>query len=342
MKNLSIAILLFIGLQSNAQFENIFASEGDAQVFINNYTEPLFGGLLSATNSNWITSAKPIKPFKFELNIGASGALIPSSKETFKFNDSDYDYLRLESGPTDIPTVMGKESYSRLKIVIPLSNGVEYKVLDFDAPGGVAGKLPLNMVPAPNIQFSMGLPLGFEVNARYLPKIVGNNAYVQITGVGLKHSISQYFPAKKDENGKKKKRTFNLAIHANYQNISGGVASSGSDKSTDLQMNTISGRALASLDYKFLSLYSSVGYSVGYAKFNVKGTYNYSYEVQDMNGNFIRNESLTVVDPIQTDFNTDEVFFSVGAKIKLFVFQIYADYTQQTYPVANVGIGFMF
>lgn len=341
MKKYFLLLSLLSSIYGYSQLERIFASEGDAQKFVSNYTEPIFGALLSATNANWITSARPAKPFHFELNIGAAGAFIPESKQSFIFNNSDYEFLRLDSGPNELPTVVGKDSHSRLKIVIPINN-LERKVLDFDAPSGLAQKLPQGVVPAPNIQLSMGLPLGFEVSARYLPKIEKNGGFIQITGFGLKHSISQYFKGKDDDGKKKKKTVVNLAIQANYQMISTGYDFSGNNKSIALDMNTVSARAIGSIDYKLLTIYGSTGYSKGYAKFNVNGTFDYTYDVQDNNGNHIRYETVSVDDPVKTETNSDEMFFNLGVKLKLAFFQIYADYTLQQYPVANVGIGFRF
>ena len=341
MKKYILLITLLSSIYGYSQFEQIFASEGDAQIFVSKYTEPVFGALLSATNANWVTSARPAKPFHFELNIGVAGAFIPESKESFTFNNSDYDYLRLDSGPNELPTVVGGDSHSQLKIVIPINN-TEQKVMDFSAPSGLAQNLPQSAVPAPNIQLSMGLPLGFEVSARYLPKIESNGGYIQITGFGLKHSISQYFKGKDDKGEKKKKTVINLAVQANYQMISTGYSFSGSNKAATLDMNTISARAIGSIDYKLLTIYGSTGYSKGDVKFNVNGTFDYTYDVQDNNGSHIRYETVSVDDPIKTKASTDEMFFNAGVKLKLAFFQIYADYTLQQYPVANVGIGFRF
>jgi hypothetical protein len=294
-----------------------------------------------ASNAGWVTSAKPIKAFHFELNIGASGALIPTEAENFQFNPADYQYLQVESGPSLIPTVMGGPSSTIMKIEIPDNNGNEVKVLEFNAPDGIKNEIPVNAVPAPSIQASMGLPLGTEVNLRYAPKIVtSDGAFIQLLGIGLKHSLSQYFPAGKDENGKKNKRHFNLAAHASFQNIGAGYDDPNSDKAAHLNINTISLQGIASFDYKFLSLYSAVGYSKGFSSLDFLGTYSFTYDVQDNNGNHLRNENVSVIDPLQLKYDLNGMKAKFGFKLKLYFFRIFADYTIQEYPVATAGIGF--
>ncbi len=339
MKKFLLIMMLLASLSNYAQFEDIFASDSDASKFVTHYTDPLFRGLMYASNAAWVTSAKPIKAFHFELNIGASGAFVPTEYETFKFDPNDYQYLRVESGPDIIPTVMGGDSQTILKIVIPDNNNNEVKLLEFDAPGGVKDELPLNIVPAPTIQASMGLPLGTEVNVRYAPKLTSEDGgFFQLLGLGVKHSISQYFPKGKD----KEERKFNLAAHVSYQNISAGYDDPDSNKAVHFSVNTISLQGIASFDYKIISLYSAVGYTKGFSNMDVLGTYEYTYEIQDNNGNHIRNETVSVDDPLKLDFDLNGLKAKAGIKLKLVFFQIFVDYTLQEFPVATAGIGFKF
>lgn len=343
MKKYFVIFLITTFSVSYSQFEDIFASDSDAEKFVTSYTQPVFRGLMYATNSAWVTSAQPIKAFKFELNISASGAFVPQNFESFKFDPADYQYLRVESGPSEIPTIMGGESHTRLKIVIPDNTNNEVKLLEFNSPNGIKDKLPVNVVPAPAIQVSMGLPLGSEVNLRYAPKITDDNGgFFQLLGVGFKHSISQYFPVGKDKNGNKNQRHFNLAAHVAYQHISSGYDDPNSNKAVHLNISTISLQGIASFDYKLISLYGAVGYSKGFTTMDVLGTYNYTYDVQDNNGNHIRTENVSITDPLKLDYDINGIKAKAGLKLKLVFFQIFADYTLQEFPVATAGIGFKF
>ncbi len=343
MKNFFLVVFFAVFSFNYAQFDRIFASEGDANKFVTDYTRPVFKGLMYASNSAWITSAQPIKPFHIELDISASGAFVPPAYETFKFNNSDYDYLQIESGPDKLPTVMGGKSYTHLKIVIPDTANNENKVLELDAPGGIKDSLPVRAVPAPSIQLSVGLPLGSEVNLRFLPKIKDpNGGFINLIGIGVKHSITQYFPKPKDKNGKKEKRHFNVAVHAAYQHLAAGYNDPNSDKGVHLDLSTISLQGIASLDYKFISLYGALGFSKGFTSLKVLGSYSFPYEVVDNNGNFIRIDNVTVHDPLKLNYGLNGMKAKAGIKLKLFFLQIYADYTLQEFPVATAGIGFKF
>ncbi len=342
MKKILIIIILFATGMSSAQFEDIFSSDSDAYKYLKQYTQPAFKGLMYASAAGWNTSAKSLKPFKFSLDIGASGAMVPTTDESFSFNDSDYRYMKIESGSNEIPTVMGNEAHTTFKIEIPINSNTEKKVMEFDAIDGVGSNLPAKAVPAPNIQFSMGLPLGTEVTLRYLPKISSDGAYVSILGGGVKHSITQYFPRGKDENGKKKKRKFNLSALAAYQKISTGYDFSGNDKGISLKLQTLNLQANASMDYKFLTIYSSIGYIKGFTDLSVKGTYNYTYDVQTNSGTHIRYEDVQIVDPLDINYSIDGYNASLGLRLNLVFLRIFADYTIQEYPVAHAGFGIKF
>lgn len=333
MKKYFVILLIATFSKNYAQFQEIFAASNDAEKFVTNYMQPVFRGLMFATNSAWITSAKPIKTFHFELNINASGAFVPPNSENFKFNQTDYQYLRIDSGPDEIPTIAGGESQTRLKIVIPY-NSYEVKVLDFDSPDGIKNKLPLNLIPAPTLQFSMGLPMGSEVNLRYAPTITDNNdAFFQLIGLGLKHSISQYLPVGKQ---------FNLAAHVAYQHISAGYDEANSNKALHINISAISIQSIASFDSKLISLYGAIGYSKGFTTMEALGTYNYTFDIQDNAGNHIDTETITITDPVKFDYSIDGIKAKAGIKLKLVFFQIFADYTLQEFPVATAGIGFKF
>jgi len=347
-RNFFQLLLLLVSFSSFSQFNSVIAAKieetnDDANIFIQHFTRPGFEGLMGATNSNWTNSAKPLKAFKVELNISAAGAFIPKDQEKFIFDESEYKHIKIESGSNEIPTLMGNETNTRLKIVYEDDLHNQIKVLDFKAPDGIQANLnlPVNMVPAPNIQVSVGIPLGFEAGIRYLPKMVSEEGgYMQLLGLGIKHSISQYFGKKKNKDGKKVKRRFNMAIHASYQNITAGFDDPDSDKEVIMNIKAISGNFLASYDFKLLSLYSSVGYTQGNSGLDVLGTYEYEYKIQDSTtGTVIGSETFTLNDPIDLNFNLSEIKAKLGLKLNLLIFSLYADYSIQKYPVANVGLG---
>jgi hypothetical protein len=342
-KFIVLLILLFSSQISYSQFENLFAASGDANTYLSHYTEPIFNGFLYGTSSGWFTSAKPLKPFRFQLNIMAAGSIVPDEENYFTFNPAEYQYTTIASGSNVLPTVLGGDSSSVLHIDVPLGNN-EHMITDVDALSGIDLKneydLPFNVVPSPNIQLSMGLPFGTAISLRYLPKIENEGASINQIGVGVQHSISQYIPSNKDSKGKSK-RHLNLAVAAAFNHITIDY----DDDPTDQYyltsgINTISLEALASLDYRFVSFYGGIGFTQGDGNVDIKGDLDVSYDVYDDNGVYLRSENITITDPLKLRYNVSGMKTKIGVQLNLYILKIFADYTIQKYPTVNMGLGF--
>ena len=345
MKKLLLLAFFFLGLQMNyGQFENLFAASGDANTYLSHYTKPIVNGFLYSTSSGWFTSAKPLKPFHFQLNVSAAGAIVPDEENSFTFNPSEYQYTTISSGPNTLPTVLGGDASTVLHIDVPLGAN-EHLETDVDALSGVDLKneydLPFNMVPSPNIQLSMGLPFGTAVSLRFLPKLQNGGASINQLGIGVQHSISQYIPLKTNEDGKSSKRHLNLAIAAAFNHINIDYDNDTTDQYyLTSGLNTITLEALASLDYRFISFYGGVGFTQGNGNIDLKGQVDVSYDVYDNNGVYVRTDNKTIIDPLQLKYDISGMKTKMGVQLNLFVLKIFADYTIQKYPVLNVGLGF--
>ncbi len=344
MKRLFLLLSLIFIINSHAQFENMFTANGDANKYLSKYSAPVFNGFLYSTSSSWFRSAKALKPFHFKLDISAAGALIPDSETSFKFNASDYVYTTISSGSDIIPTILGGDTTTKLLFDVPVS-GNEHQTVELNALKGVDLKseydLPANVVPAPNIQIGMGLPLGTVVALRYVPNIKSNGASFQQLGIGVQHSLSQYIPVGKDEKGKKKKRHFNLAVAAAFNRLNLEYVPNSSNNYKFISgFNTIDFEGIASFDYKFISFYGGVGYVTGEGNLDMKGSFDITYAVKDNNGNLLRTETKTITDPLKLKYNIGGMKTKLGVQFNLFVLRIFADYSIQKYPVVNAGIGF--
>lgn len=342
MKKLILLISILSIFNVSAQFENMFTSNGDANKYLSHYTAPVFNGFLYATGSSWFTSAKPLKKFHFQLNIAAAGALVPDDETRFNFNPAEYEYMHIDSGSDILPTVLGGDANSVLLIDVPAGANTHH-VVKLDALSGVDLKsdfnIPVNVVPAPNIQLSMGLPLNSMVSVRYMPQLNSEGASIQLLGLGLMHSISQYFPQKKDENGKKEKRRLNLAFGAAFSSLSMEyVPENVTDYKFEASLNTYTLEGLASFDFKFLSLYGGFGYTGGNGNLDLKGSFDITYDVRDDNGVLIGTQTTPITDPLKLRYNIGGMKTKVGAQLNLYFFKIFADYTIQKYSVLNAGI----
>jgi len=341
-KRLFVTLFILLTINIKAQFYEVFsAAQQDAEKLVTEFTNPLFKGVMYATNAGWYNSAKTLKPYKFELKINTSAAFVPKKYETFFFDENSYNYLKLDYGPDELPTIMGGDATSHLIVALPGSNS-ETEIYEFDAPDGIKDALPLNIIPAPSLQLSMGFLLNSEVQLRYIPNLEKDGGYINLLGVGLKHNISQYFSKDKKNNNKKDEdKIFNLSVQVMYQNIGSGYDDSG-DKGIKLNINSFSYQAIASLDYKLLSFYSAVGYTNATTTLDVLGDYDYTYTVKDSNGNVIGTNTITITDPLSMDYNTNGMNATFGVKLNLMFLRFFADYTIQEFPVINAGIGVKF
>ncbi len=344
MKKLVLLISMLSLINVSAQFENMFTSNGDANKYLSHYTAPVFNGFLYATGSSWFTSAKPLKKFHFQLNIAAAGAIIPDKETRFTFNSSEYQYMSIKSGPDELPTVLGGDAQSVLLIKVPVGSNM-HQVAELNALNGVDLKadynLPFNVVPAPNIQVSMGLPLKSMVSLRYMPKLENNGASIQLLGLGVMHSISQYFPVKKDENGKKIVRHLNLAVGAAFNSLSMEyIPENTNDYKFLAGLNTFTIEGIASLDWKFFSLYGGMGYTLGKGNLDMKGSFDITYDIRDNNNILLGTQTETITDPLKLRYNIGGMKTKIGAQLNLVFLKIFADYSFQKYPVANLGIAF--
>ena len=231
----------------------LLLANDDASLLFQNYMSPVMDGMSYSLNNGWYHTAKTHKKFGFDITINANAAIVPNAKKTFQFNESDYQYLSLESGDSKIQTVMGSNNNSVIAVRIPEGNGGGFKVATIDMPDGVGGDLPLNAIPSPMIQASVGIPFDTDISIRYLPKIDTDDIDGNLIGFGIKHNLMQYF-------GPIDKLPLNVAIMGGYTTMSttynlanvDGLA--GSNQEATFKLNALTIQTIASLDFPFVTI----------------------------------------------------------------------------------------
>jgi len=338
-----LALLLFtLVLSYTAKSQNLdvlLLASDDASLLFQNYMAPVMNGMSYSLNDGWYTTAKTHKKLGFDITINANVAIVPQSARTFNFNPNDFQYLSLESGNSEIQTVMGGNNNSTIGVRIPEANN--YKVAEFNMPDGVGGDLPLNAVPSPMIQASVGIPFHTDLSVRFLPTVNTKDVDATLFGVGIKHDLMQYF-------GPLDKLPLNVALFAGYtslkstynlQNVS-TLAGSNQEATFDLKAFTI--QALASLDFPIVSLFGGVGYDNGSSTLKINGTYKLTYDIKDTSGNVLSTVEDSVTNPINMNFNANGFRGTLGARFNLGFFKIYGDYTLKEYNTVSAGIAFSF
>jgi len=347
MKKFILVMTLLVSIQqSHAQeLETILLAADDASLLTENYLNPAVTGLIYSMNGGWFTTAKTHKKFGFDITINANASFVPSKEQIFAFIPSDYTFLSLPNGETELNTVMSEnDAETVVDIRIPTDNGT-YKVASFDMPGGIAEDLPINAVPTPMVQLGFGLPYKTDIKLRFVPTLnFDDSVEANLIGFGLQHDIMQYF-------GPLDKLPLNVSILGAFTNMKVAYAIEDdtpddevavSNGEAEFKMNTWTVQAIASLDFKIITLYGSVGYNNGKSTVKMKGDYTLTYDVEDDNGNVIGTVNESISDPINLDFDANGMRATIGTRLNLGFFKIFADYTLQEYNTASAGIAFSF
>ncbi|NOR28925.1 MAG: hypothetical protein GQ540_10415 [Lutibacter sp.] len=335
MKKTILLLTLLLSFSAKSQnLESLLLANNDANLLLENYMSPVMEGMLFSLNNGWYHTAKTHKKLGFDITITANAAIVPNSKKTFQFNESDYQYLTLESGDSNIQTVMGSNNNSKIAVRIPEANN--NKITEFTMPDGIGSDVPLNAVPSPMIQASVGLPFSTNISIRYLPKINTDDVKGNLIGFGIKHNLIQYL-------GPLDKLPLNVAVFGGFTTMTTTYnINEINAQEVDFKLNAFTIQTIASLDFPFITIYGGIGYDKGTSTLKLKGTYNLEYEIKDSNDNVIETISESVTNPINMDFNANGARGTLGVRFSLGFFKIYGDYTFKDYNTISTGIAFSF
>lgn len=314
--------------QEDDGFEAIVkAGTADATTLMGAYIAPAMEGLVYSMSGGWYHTAKVHKSLGFDITIGFNGAIVPSEKELFAISSLSFENDLVNKSGDITPTVAGNTTPVDLEF--RTSDGDE---VSFTMPEGVKDDLPINAVPAPAIQASIGVIKGTDVMVRFVPEVGSDNVKGKLFGAGLKHDIMQYF-------GPLEKLPLNIAVMGAFTNmnvdydIQAESELEGRNQAAEFKLNSYTVQGVASLDFPFVTVYGGLGYTGGKSEINVLGTYEFEYD----NGT-----PGEVTDPIMLSYNPSSVRASLGARLNLAFFKIFADYTVQEYSNLSAGIAFSF
>lgn len=344
-KAVLIPILYLISITASSQgVESLALAAGDAGHLGKNYVNPFVKGFMYDLNSGWYTTAKTHKKFGFDITINPSISFVPTSDEFFTFNPNDYQYLTLPNGETRVPTVMSTSEHETLvRVEIPHQDG-NIKVAEFNMPKGIASDLPLNAVPVPMAQIGMGLFANTDVKVRLVPNItIEEDFSFSLFGLGLQHDLTQYFNIEKSPLNisvlgafTNMKTAYRIENDPAYQNVEvkNGEA--------EFKVNAWTIQGIASLDFKLITFYGAVGYNNGKTTAKMKGEYILTYDLIDVGGIAIGEVSETIYNPVNQSFQANGVRGTLGTRLNLGFFKIFADYTLQEYNTLTAGIALSF
>lgn len=326
-----------LGFSQNGPEGLLFASSEDASRLTEAYMNPAMKGLIYSMNTGWYHTAKVHKKFGFDLSFGLNGSMIPSKDEMFRL--SNLTSINQPLGSITSATVAGSEDDGSVASVTFQEEigGVNTTFTGtFNMPGGVKEDLPLNTVPTVFIQAGVGLPFKSEAIVRFIPKIEYKDTKGNLFGFGLKKEITNWF-------GPMDKTPLHISLLATYtkMNIDYDIIDDNPGDNIDIQngkvdldLNSYTVQAIASLNLPVINFYGGIGYSGGSSTLDMLGTYTLTY-----NGTI---NQRTLNNPLDLDFNASGFRSTLGARLSLGFFKIFADYSIQEYNAVNAGIAFSF
>lgn len=325
----------------------VAASLPDANKYATEYMKPFGESEIYNQSRGWFSTARTHKLLGFDFSISGQFALIPSGKESFTFRNSDYSSLRLNDvskTSATLPTFMGGATNEQIRATTTV-NG-QTATTTFTAPGGIGDDLKKNLSflplasPLPVAQIGVGLFKHTDLKVRYFPKTSFDNIEVGVTGVALQHEFSNYLPFIKKvpflHISGLVGYTKSTASYKPLFNSGSSVQNPKGNAIAEFDISALTVQGIVSAKFSFLELYTSVGYISGKSNLNLKGDYTTTYQT------IIGPQTATVTDPVALGYKASGVTNTWGARVNIFFFKVYADYTFATYNGASVGAAFSF
>ena len=338
-KQLLLSVLIFVGGTSYAQNgENLFeeflySGPDDAEILLGHYMAPGMKALGYGVNSGWYNTAKPHEKFGFDITFSYVNAIAPEEDKTFEFDPSEYLNTTLGSGTSTLPTIMGVISTSNLDYSVPAGQPVYSGT--YTSPDGVAGDLESltitsnTALPVPIVQVGVGLFKGTEIKVRWLPVISRDGFGFKYFGIGGLHSISQWIPVFKD-------MPVDISAFLGWTTISADyiipdnspIVGPGDNARATADVSTFTYQLIASAHVSVITGYIGLGMDNFKTNFKMLGDYHVD-------------PAVTYTDPIDITVSGSGGFrTSFGARLKLSIVTLSADYTLREYDTLTLSLGF--
>ncbi len=346
-----ISIGLFLTLPISAFSQSdvsdlIKSSPADATKLAQAYLKPLFKGLGVGLNSGWNNTAHSKNLLRFDLRFGITGAVVPQTDESFDVTKIGLSANVRPTNPsqTMAPTLSGsKDNSTQLTVYDNNNQALE----SFTLPGGAG----IGLIPAPQLQGSIGLSRGIELSVRAMPtvKLGSDFGSIGMFGGGLKVELIPLISGMAD-----KVLPIDIALAAGYTQFTYEVpldvpAPANAIPSSVAQPNNFSNQRVeanfSGINTEFIiskkillfTPFISLGYNTAKTDVGMKG----NYPIIDGISPLGQRTYTVFTDPInikQTDINGFRT--NIGFQLNLAFFRIYGSYGMAEYNSFTGGIGF--
>jgi hypothetical protein len=336
MKKIRIG-LLFVIISSPALLmaqgdldQLLKGSKTDAEVIAKGYINPFMKAFGYGLNQGWYNTAKTHKFPGADLTITVSPVYVPDTDKFFEVDNTKLANVQLTNtgttsvpanGKGNVPTFFGSDKNPSYQLKPPLTG-------TFQGPAGIDFKY----LPVPMAGLGIGLPKGFDLKFRFIPKIdLGNlsdgdvDGEFSLFGVGVMHDVKQYIPGIKS-------LPFDLSGFVGFtkMKLDVGFNTSFPDQRGIFESSATTIQGVISKKISVLTGYAGLGYNIAKTTLAVKGSYDFDQDVAS---------TRETKDPFSLDAASSGPRMTAGLRLKLAVFAFHADYTLQKYNSLTVGFG---
>lgn len=338
MKKLHVLILLLgtTFVHSQNQLEDLLAAGiEDAQRFTSGYISPAAEGLIFNLSNGWVQTAQVKKPLKFEISIIGNLSFIKEEQRSFTLNTSDYNNLYFRDGSTvkQVATAFGQNNPDiRVYAIVNDDTGLFQEEVEFNLPQGLAS-VNMNILPTAFLQARVGVFKGTEVKLRFFPKVDYEDVNTSFWGAGLQHDFTELLPAEKIW-------PVHLSAFIGFTKFNGSFDFTnsqiveGAEQRFEVKLNSWLFQVQASTKLPVINFYGGLGFITGTSDFDVLGTYTVRA------GTPLNETSRTFEDPFSVKNKASGVKATIGTRLQLGFFSIYAEYNAAEFSTASAGIGF--
>ncbi|MBU3822669.1 hypothetical protein KO566_11400 [Flavobacteriaceae bacterium XHP0103] len=337
MKKLILLMLLFsatLSLRAQNDIDALLAAGvDDAQRFANDYLAPGTNGLMYSMNANWFNTADAKILGGFEISIIANAATIKNEHKSFLMDTDLYNNVQFAQGPNAqmVATALG-ENDPDVEVVLTYDDPIfGQQTEQITLPSGI-GSSTANLLPTAYIQGALGLVKGFEIKARFVPKIKTDDVSISMYGAGLQFEMTKWLPADKILPVALSGLVAYTHLDGTY-NLTESSGVEGENQRLENDTNTWLFQFIASTKLPVINFYGGLGYIKGKSESDLLGTYRVS------NG---LTTSEDIVDPFSVSSEVSGVRGTLGTKLKLGFFRLNAEYHLAEFNAFSVGINFGF
>jgi hypothetical protein len=281
-----------------------------------NYTQPVTDALGADLNAGLFRTAEVgggglVPLVDVYVGVAVPGALTAGSAESFRLSDETLgNGLRIDYPDRPLPTAFGDGDLDPGRAVVT-QNG--RPVGSVELPSALVST-PIAPLVIP--QVGVGTVLGTDAQVRYLPETsISDYGSVSITGVAVRHSISQYIPLS----------PVSVAVQGSWQNISL------SDSANEVL--TATGWAVNAQVSKTLPLFPLTFYGgLQYESFGVEVDYTFD----EFSG------AAVGAEPVPISFEQDaqnRVRGLAGVSLTLALLRVNVDYAISGNNTVSAGVG---